>query len=94
MLQGTSSHAYLEHKANDWAPSKINFLVGPQEPILATVKRQKLAWFWQVTRCDSLSKTILQDILDTGWQKKCWMDNVKEWTTLPVPELLTMASDS
>ena len=50
---------YLEHKTNDWVQSKINFLVGPQEHLLATVKRWKLAWFGHVTRYDSLSKTIL-----------------------------------
>ena len=27
-----------------------------------------------------------------GWQKKCWMDNVEEWTCLPQSELLTMTS--
>ena len=27
-----------------------------------------------------------------GWQRKCWMDNITEWTSLPVPELLTKAS--
>ena len=27
-----------------------------------------------------------------GRQKKCWMDNVKEWTSLPMPGLLTMVS--
>ena len=31
-----------------------------------------------------------------GWatpcrQKKCWMENIKEWTFLPMPELLTRA---
>ena len=25
-------------------------------------------------------------------QRKCWMDKVKEWTSLPMPELLAMAS--
>ena len=25
-------------------------------------------------------------------QKKCWVDNIKEWTYLPMPELLTRAS--
>ena len=34
---------YLEHKTNDWMRSKINFLVDPQEPLLATVKGRKLA---------------------------------------------------
>ena len=27
-----------------------------------------------------------------GWQRKCWMDNIKDWTSLPMPELLTTAS--
>ena len=25
--------SYLDHKTNDWVQSKINFLVGPQEPL-------------------------------------------------------------
>ena len=86
----------LEHKTNDWLRSKINFLVGPQELLLATVKRRKLTWFGNVTRHDSLSKTILHGALESGRrrgrQRKCWMDNIKEWTSLPTPELLTRAS--
>ena len=70
--------------------SKINFLVGPQEPLLATVKRQKFAWFRHVTRHNSLSKTILQGTLEggwpRGWQRICCMDNIKEWTFLPLPD--------
>ena len=49
----------FEHKTNGWVRSKINFLVGLQKPLLATVKRRKLAWFGHVTCHDSLSKTIL-----------------------------------
>ena len=45
---------------------KINFLVGPQKPFLAIVKRRKLAWFGHVTLDDNLSKTILQGILEGG----------------------------
>ena len=52
--------SYLEHKTNDWVRSKINFFWGPQEPLLATVERLKLALFGHVTRHDSLSKTVLQ----------------------------------
>ena len=58
--------SYREHKTNQWVPSKINFLVGPQKPLLATVKRGNLAWFRQVTHHDSLSKTILQGTLEGG----------------------------
>ena len=69
---------------------KISFLVGPQEPLLLTVKRQKLARFGHVTRHDSLCKTILQGTLEgrrrLGRQRKCWMDNIEEWTSLPMPK--------
>ena len=87
--------SYLEHKTNDWVRSKINFLVGPREPLLATVNIRKLAWFGHVLRHDSPSKTILHGTLEggrcRGRQRKCWMDNIEEWTSLPVPELLTRA---
>ena len=86
----------LSTKTSVWVQSKINFLVGPEKPLLATVRRRKLAWFRHVTRHDSLSRTIPQSTLEggrrRGRQRKCWMDNIKEWTYLPLPELLTMAS--
>ena len=52
---------------------------------------------WHVTRQDSLSKTILRRTLEGGrhcgrQKKKCWTVHVKEWTSLPMPELLMMAS--
>ena len=87
--------SYLEHKTNDCVLSKINFLVGPQKPLLASVKREKFARFWHVTRHDNLSRTILQGTLEGGRrrdrQRKCWMDNIKEWTSLPMQELLARA---
>ena len=74
----------------------VNFLVGPYEPLSATVKKQKLDWFGHVTRHDSPSKTILQDTLEggrrRGQQRKRWMDDVNEWTSLPMSELLQMVS--
>ena len=61
--------------------------VGPFCPVVT---------FRHVTRHDSLSKTVLQGILEggrhPGQQRKYWMDNIKEWTSLPMPELLTGAS--
>ena len=60
------------------------------------LKRWKLPWFGHVTRHNSLSKTILQGTLEGGqhrdWPKKSWIDNIKAWTSLPMPELLTRAS--
>ena len=48
-----------------------------------------------VQACFSLSKTTLQGTLEggrcCGRQRKCWMDSIKEWTSLLMPELLTRA---
>ena len=70
-------------------------LICPRNPLYEK-QTKKLAWFEYVIRHDSLSKTILQGTLEGGRRcgrlRKCWMDNVEEWTSLPVPELLTMAS--
>ena len=45
---------------------------------------------------DSFSKTIFQGTLEGGRhhgrQRKCWMYNIKDWTSLPMPKLLTKAS--
>ena len=77
--------AFIQDLCKCWyefAHGKINFPVGPQDPLLTAVKRQKLAWFRHVTRHESLSKTILQGILGGGrcmiGIRKCWMDNIKE----------------
>ena len=69
--------------------SKINFLVGPKEPLLATVKSWKLALFGHVARHGSLSKTILQGNLD--WRvgdavvgKKKMLDGQYQSVDIPV----------
>ena len=83
---------------NYWVRSKINFLWIHihRNHLLETVKWRTIAWFGHVTRHDSLSKTILHGKLEgrrrRGRQRKCWMDNIKEWTSLPMAELPTMAS--
>ena len=85
--------SYLERKTNDWVRSKINSLVGQREPLPATVSRLKLARVRQVTRHNSLSRTILRGTLEGGARRgrqwKCWMDNIKKRTSLPMPGLLT-----
>ena len=79
--------SYLGHKTNDWVRSKINFLGSSQEPLLATIKRQQLAWFGHVTRHDSLSKTSLQDTLEVGRrrgrQSKLMLDGQRQRVDIP-----------
>ena len=88
--------SYLKHKTNDWVRSKINFLVGPEEPLLKIVMRRKFAWYWHVARHASLFITILQGTSEggrrRGRQRKSWTDSIKEWPSLPMPQLLTRAS--
>ena len=56
----------FEYLTNEWVQSKINSCVGPQELLLATVKRRKLAWYRHVTHHDSLSKPTPQGTLEGG----------------------------
>ena len=73
---------YLKHKTNNWVRSKINFLVGPREHPVTTVKILKLAWFGNVPRHDKQSRVILQGTLEGGLrrgrQRKCCVDNIKK----------------
>ena len=52
------------------------------------VMRRNLKWFGHVTCLDSLAKTILHGTLEggrrCGRQRKCWVDDIKEWTFLPL----------
>ncbi|GFS15364.1 eukaryotic translation initiation factor 3 subunit F [Elysia marginata] len=73
---GVKCRAWLVHKS----------------PLLATVKRRKLAWFGHMTRHDGLCKTTVQGAVEgsrrRGRQKKSWLDNVKEWTKMTLPDLM------
>ena len=41
--------SYWEHKTNEYVQNKAKSLVGQQEPLVSTVKWQKLTWFGHVT---------------------------------------------
>ena len=89
--------SWFQHKTNEYVLNKVFSLAGPQEPLLSIVKRRKLSWFGHTTRHDSLSKTILQGTLEgkrkRGRQRKCWMDNIKDWTQMNMAQLLKKAND-
>ena len=87
--------SYGDHKT-EYVWSKVRNLFGPMEP-LPTTARRKLVWFGHLTRHNNLSKTILQGTVEggrkRGRQRKRWSDNVKEWTDLTMPDLLSTAAD-
>jgi hypothetical protein len=76
---------------------RIASIVDPQVNIMATIKRPKLTFIGHVERHNNLPKTILQCTVEggrrRGRQRKCWFDNVKEWTKLPMPEQSIAAQD-
>ena len=87
--------SYLEHKTNNRAWSTINFLM---------VHRNS-AGNWQETEtcmvrtCHTPPQPLQNHPSEylgrwvTPWlAEDCWMDNIKEWTSLSMPELLTRAS--
>ena len=89
--------SWREHKTNEYVMKRVKDLVGPQEPLLTTVKRRKLVWFGHTTRHNSLSKTIMQGTVagarKRGRQRKCWIDNIKEWTAMTTQNLLIAANN-
>ena len=82
--------------------SSVNFRpLPPSQCLLANVKRRKLVLGLSPHTTVFLfvfflPKAVLQGTLEGGRrhgrQRKCWMDKVEEWTSLPMPELFTMAS--
>lgn len=89
--------SYREHRTNDYVRQLVTTLAGEQEPVISAVKRRKMAWYGHVTRHTSLSNTILQGTVEgkrrRGRQRKCWMDNIKEWTECRFQTLLRTAKD-
>ena len=89
--------SYREHKTNAYVLDRITSVLGPQESLLSIVKKRKLGWFGHVTRHSGLTKTILQGTVEGGRSRgrprKSWSDNVKEWTRLSIPELVSKAAD-
>ena len=88
---------WVERKTNNFVQAEITRCAGPQEPLLAIVRRRKLAWFGHVTRHNTLSKTILQGTVEGGRRKgrprKSWTEDIKVWTQAEMPALLEKASD-
>ena len=89
--------SHTEHKTNEFVRQLVFILAGKQEPLLAVVKRRKLAWYGHISRHDTLSKTIFQGTVEgkrsRGRPRKSWSDNVKDWTNQPTARTLRAAED-
>ena len=89
--------SYKDHITNKEVHNRIQKEIGPYEDLLTIARRRKLQWFGHVTRREGLAKTVLQGTVrggrKRGRQKKRWEDNIAEWTSLKLSELVRRAED-
>ena len=89
--------SFRDRITNEDVRNWVRAAIGPHDDLLFIVKTRKLRWYGYVTRATGLAKTIMQGIVPGGrrWgrPKKCWHDNIKEWTELPLARTLRLAED-
>ena len=77
--------------------NRVRAAIGPHDDLLSIVKTRKLRWFGHITRATGLAMTIMQGTVPGGRRrgrpKKCWHDNIEEWTELPLAKTLRLAED-
>jgi len=73
------SHTAHQTDKSIWA--KITESAGPQEHLLAAVKRSTMRWFGHVNRSTGLAEVIMRGSVDVGrsreWPITSWLDNIK-----------------
>ena len=89
--------SYKERKTNVLVNNLINEKVGSYVPLLDIIMRRKMTKFGHITRHDSMSKTIIQGYVEgnrkRGRPKKNWLNDIFEYSNLPLQQLLVIAKD-
>jgi len=84
---------YTEHVTNETILERVKRSRG----LLASVKSHKLKHFGHTARHNSLAKDIMlgpmQGKRRQGGQRKQWIDDLREWTGLTIPDLIHLAQD-
>ena len=87
----------MQRYANEDVRNRVRAAIRPHDDLLSIVKARKLRWYGHVTRATGLANTIIQGTVPgdrrRGRPKKCWHDNIKEWTELPLAKTLRLAED-
>ena len=73
--------SYRDHITNISVMQTITQAAGPEEPLLATVKRRNFQWFGHATGHSTLAKAILQGTVKSG-RKRGKSHTKCTWTTL------------
>ena len=89
--------SFRDRITNEDIRNRVRAAVGPHDDLLSIVKTRKLRWYGHVTRATGLANTIMHGAVPGGRRrgrpKKCWHDNIKEWTELPLAKTLRLAED-
>ena len=89
--------SYKERKTNILVNNLINEKFGSYVPLLDIFMRRKLTKFGHISRHDSMSKTILQGYVEgnrkRGRPKKNWLNDIFEYSNLPLQQLLVIDKD-
>ena len=95
--------SFRDRITNEDVRNRVRSAIGPHDDLLSIVKTRKLRWYGHVTRATGLANTIMQGTVPGGRRrgrpktkqnkKKCWQDNIKEWTELPLAKTLRLAED-
>ena len=89
--------SFRDRITNEDVRNQVRAAIGPHDDLLSIVKTRKLRWYGHVTRATGLANTIMQGTVPDGRRRgrprKCWHDNIKEWTELPLAKTLRLAED-
>ena len=82
---------------NEDVRNRVRAAIGPHDDLLSIVKTRKLRWYGHVIQATGLANIIMQGTVPGGRRrgrpKKCWHDNIKEWTELPLAKTLRLEED-
>ncbi|GFN79614.1 endonuclease-reverse transcriptase [Plakobranchus ocellatus] len=89
--------SYKDHTTNEEVSRRIVNAIGPHVDLLTIVRQRKLKWYGHTTRSSGRAKTIMQGTViggrRRGRQKKCWDDNIREWSGFELRNTLRKAED-
>jgi len=85
--------SYRDHVTNETVLDKVN----QKRKLLPMVKSRKLKYFGHISRHTSLEKDIMLGSMPglrrQGDQWKEWSDDLVEWTSKAIPDLVRKAED-
>ena len=89
--------SFRDRITNEYVRNRVSTAIGPHDDLLSIVKTRKLRWYGHVAQATGLANTIMQGTVPGGRRrgrpKKCWHDNIKEWTELSLAKTLRLAED-